>query len=207
VDTKRFHPGVDGVHIRSKCGLGDNYVVGFAGSLKSWHGVGVLVSAWMQAAKPGWSLLLVGEGPELARLATQAAQPGHRGRVVFTGAISHDEMPEYVAAMDVAVAPYRSIPGFYFSPLKLYEYLAMGKAVVASGIGQVRKVVRHGENGLLVPPGDADALGAALSLLGGDPALRASLAGRAPHELVSWEAVARDMVTVAQAVAGNTVNA
>ena len=197
VDTKTFHPGVSGMRVRSELGLGDDFVVGFAGSLKSWHGVGILASAWMRAAEPNWSLLIVGEGPEWAKLATQAAEAARPGRVIFTGAVSHYEMPEYVAAMDVAVAPYRSTPGFYFSPLKLYEYLAVGKPVVASAIGQITSVIRHGENGLLVPPDDVDALQATLSLLAQDERLRAHFGREAPHGLVSWQEAAERAIAIA----------
>lgn len=199
VDTKTFHPNIDGSHVRSDLGISNDFVVGFAGSLKSWHGVGVLVSAWIRAAQPHWTLLVVGEGPEWARLATQAATPEHQGRVIFTGSVTHYEMPEYLAAMDVAVAPYSSVRRFYFSPLKLYEYMAVGKAVVASAIGQITSVVRHGENGLLVPPDDSAALSAALSRLATDPRLREDLARRAPRGLVSWEEASEQVIAIADA--------
>ena len=207
VDTARFHPRVDGTRVRSDLGISDDFVIGFTGSLKKWHGVDVLISAWLEAAEPGWSLLIVGEGPEWPKLATHAGTPGHHGRIVFTGAVSHYEMPEYVAAMDVAVAPYRSVPDFYFSPLKLFEYLAAGKAVVASEIGQIPSVVRHGGNGLLVPPDDVAALRAALSLLAKDRDLRMGLARRAPHGLVSWEETARGTVAIAQDLTKRRVKA
>src|SRR5205823_5775752 len=137
-----------GDRIRSQLGIDDNLVVGFVGSLKPWHGVDALLAAFQEAAGSDWRLLIVGDGPERERLEDQATQIG--GQVIFTGAVSHHQIPEYVATMDIAVAPYRASSDFYFSPLKLYEYLAVGKAVVATNVGQIAQVIHHGENGYLV---------------------------------------------------------
>lgn len=96
--------------------------------------------------------------------------------------------------MDAAVAPYPDYPDFYFSPLKIYEYMAAGLPVVASRIGQVAELIQDGTNGLLYQPGDAVALSAALNRLRCEPMLRSSL-GRAARETVlhdhTWEAVAK----------------
>lgn len=198
VDTSRFHPGVAGEPTRAKLGRLNDLVVGFTGSLKPWHGVNLLLEAFARVAGSNWTLLVVGDGPERASLEAQAEALAIQQSVIFTGAVRHDEIPMFVAAMDIAVAPYRSAATFYFSPLKLYEYLAAGKAVVASDVGQIASVVRHGDNGLLVAPDDARALAHAISRLAADARLRKDLACRAPHGLVTWKETARRVMDIAQ---------
>jgi glycosyltransferase involved in cell wall biosynthesis len=116
--------------------------------------------------------------------------------------------------MDVAVAPYPPQANFYFSPLKVYEYMAAGLPVVASCIGQLAELIRDGINGLLCPPGDPVALAEALERLRQEPGLRASL-GRAArataHRNYTWRAVAQRIFRLAgrapvlQPVAGRDV--
>src|SRR5690606_35992876 len=88
----------------------------------------------------------------------------------LAGAVEPAEVPAWLARMDIAVAPYHGDQPFYFSPLKIYEYMAAGLPVVASDVGDLAALVRHGETGLLCPPGDPPALAAALARLAGDPA-------------------------------------
>ena len=198
VDTSRFHPGVSGDQIRAALGTQAGLVVGFAGSLKPWHGVDLLLAAFARTASRNWTLLVVGDGPERDRLERQARALEVSDRVVFTGAVRHDEMPAYVRAMDIAVAPYRSTAAFYFSPLKLFEYLAAGKAIIASNLGQIATVVRHGENGYLVPPDDVLELSRTLAHLAADASLRRDLERRAPEGLVSWQDTAQRVIAIAE---------
>ena len=111
--------------------------------------------------------------------------------VRFAGFVAHNEIPQVISAADIAVAPYPSLDReLWLSPMKLYEYMACGTAVVASAVGQVAEAVRDGENGLLVPPKDAAALAAAITRLVGAPALRLQLADRARRDAVekhSWD--------------------
>lgn len=197
VDVSRFHPGISGDGIRSRYGIGSALTVGFTGSLKPWHGVDLLLDAFHRVALPDWRLLIVGEGPEGESLRVLAHELGIRDQVIFTGAVHHDEIPGYVAAFDIAAAPYRGSADFYFSPLKLYEYLATGRAVIASRVGQIAHTVRHLENGYLVPSDDVAALAAGLRTLATDPALRQTLGTRAPHGVVSWEQTAQTVLAIA----------
>jgi glycosyltransferase involved in cell wall biosynthesis len=138
----------------------------------------------------GYVLLVVGSGPERERLEAQVGERGLGGRVIFAGAVPHADIPAYLDAMDVAVAPFAPMNGFYFSPLKVNEYMAAELPVVASRQGDIPKLL--GSSGLLVEPGDASALRAALLRLGEDAELRARLgdAGRAHVASRSWTAVA-----------------
>lgn len=164
----------------------------FVGTLKPWHGVDVLIEAAALAKRP-WRLRLIGHGPEAPRIREQAKRLGVD--VDFRGAIAPMDIPEALDGALVAVAPYpaeASAGDQYFSPLKVYEYSAAALPVVASRIGQLPSIVRHGETGLLVPPSDPAALASAIDSLVADPdaARRVGVAGRtlmvAEH---SWDAV------------------
>ncbi|NIR43216.1 MAG: glycosyltransferase family 4 protein [Gemmatimonadetes bacterium] len=170
VDVDLFAP--EGPTYRD--GLKGKFVVGFVASLRFWHGVGMLLEAFRElAADPRFHLLVVGDGPlarDLHKLADELP-----GRITHVGAIPLTEVPAYVRAMDVAVAPYPPIEGFYFSPLKVLEYMAAARPVVGSRIGQISELVHEGETGLLVPPGDSAGLAAAIRRLAGDEGLRRRL--------------------------------
>jgi glycosyltransferase involved in cell wall biosynthesis len=147
--------------------------------------------------------LIVGDGPERGRLPGELRVRGEAlpGAAHFTGAVSHEAIPGLLASMDVAVAPYPALPDFYFSPLKVYEYLAAGRAVVASRIGQLARLIRHGTHGLLCPPGDAAALAASVAGLRHDSHLRRCLGQLGRRHVVqhhSWAAVARRILGLAR---------
>jgi glycosyltransferase involved in cell wall biosynthesis len=199
VDTARFGLARSSKAVRERYGLEeDAIVVGFAGSLKPWHGTDLLIEAFaeLRAARPKVRLLIVGEGPEEDALKAQAKHLGLEGAVVFTGRVDHEAMPDYLAALDIAVAPYRDLSGFYFSPLKLYEYMAARLAVVASDAGEIGELVNDGVNGLLFAPGDEPQLSARLLRLVDDEALRRTLGevAREEAERHSWTANARAIV-------------
>ena len=119
----------------------------------------------------------------------------------FTGAVTPEEIPGWLASMHVAVAPYPALDNFYFSPLKLFEYLAAGLPTVASRIGQVTELLREGETGLLVTPGDATSLCSTLARLRADASLRAQLGanGRAYVERHhTWDAAVARLLKLAK---------
>ncbi|MBW3611541.1 MAG: glycosyltransferase family 4 protein [Actinobacteria bacterium] len=184
----------------------DTFTVGFVGTLKPWHGLDTLVDAMaLLAGDPGWRLLVVGDGPEAPALARTVEQRGLAASTELTGAVDPAEVPGHLARMDVAVAPYPALDGFYFSPLKLYEYLAAGLPVVASSVGQVAEVLDHGRTGVLCPPGDPAALAAALAGLRADPR-RCQALGRAGRAEVvrrhSWCQVVERVLALAGAGRG-----
>jgi glycosyltransferase involved in cell wall biosynthesis len=163
------------------------FTVGFVGSLKSWHGLPVLIEAFarFQSRVPDARLLVVGDGPEREPLAAEVRKLGLDAVCHFTGAVEAEKIPGLLAAMDVAIAPYPPLDNFYFSPLKVYEYMAAGRAVITSGIGQLKLLIRHGGNGLLCKPGDPEDLAAQLARLYGDGALRARLGAAARQTILS----------------------
>lgn len=162
-------------------------VVTFVGTLKPWHGVADLLAAAALAKRP-WKLRIIGDGPERAALEEQVAGLGIE--VDFRGAVAPADMPGQLAGSAIGVAPYPDLGGEqqqYFSPLKVYEYLAAGLPVVASAVGQLPQIL--GELGTLVPPSDPAALATAIDTLAADPVLRGKLGWRGrmqAEEKHSW---------------------
>jgi glycosyltransferase involved in cell wall biosynthesis len=162
--------------------------------LKAWHGLSVLVEAFglLRARCPQARLLIVGDGPERENIVAALAEQGSTEVSTFTGAVGPEAVAGFLASMDVAVAPYPALEQFYFSPLKVYEYMAAGRAVVASRIGQLKTLIQPEQTGLLVPPGDAAALAQSLVRLHDEPALRERLGAAAREKVLSehtWDAV------------------
>lgn len=195
-NVEEFDPASDGMEARRRLNLNGEFVVGFAGSLKSWHGVDVLVEAFEQLLieDPSAKLLIVGSGPTEAKLRSAAADVGRGDSVLFTGAVDHHQVPGYLSAMDVTVAPFRKVEDFYFSPIKLFEYMAAGRCIVASRLGQIEEVIVDGHNGLLCQPDDAHSLAAALLQARLNDSLRqrlGSTARRCVEENYTWKRAAR----------------
>ncbi|MBK7821892.1 MAG: glycosyltransferase family 4 protein [Tessaracoccus sp.] len=163
--------------------------VGFAGTLKPWHGTDVLLRALARTTSD-LRLEILGTGPELAQLVDLADELGIADRVRFLGAVAPADVPGILQGFDLAVAPYPAGP-HYFSPLKVYEYLAAGLPVVASAIGTLPEVLEQGRLGELVPPGDVAALARRLDMLARDPARREAIGRRAREAAVTqhtWRA-------------------
>ena len=207
VDPELFRPAPRDEALRARLGLDGGPVLGFLGGLRPWHGVEVLpeLLARLTRKYPGAQLLFAGDGQLRGELERRLGELGLSQRAVFTGALPHEEVPAVVRLFDVALAPYPALDhAFYFSPLKVFEYMACGCAVAASDCGQISEVIRDGENSLLVPPGDLDALTCACERLLGDAGLRAQL-GQAAAELIrreyTWdENAARVLKTAAELV-------
>lgn len=192
VDIDRFRPDIPPALLE---GLDDDPVIGFTGSLKLWHGLPDLMEAFRIVLRQHAEarLLIVGDGPMRSWIEGFAEGAGLKRKVLVTGWTAHCHLPALIRRMDVAVAPYPAIEGFYFSPLKLFEYLAAGRAIVASSIGQVSEIIEDGVNGLLAEAGNPQQLADCLCRTLADPNLRTRLgrAARAAAEGRSWLGNAR----------------
>ncbi len=189
--------------VRARFGLGDGFVLGFAGSLKPWHGVGLLIEAFSVIAKRDLTarLLLIGTGPTEDDLRRSVARTGLGDRVVFAGAVPHEQIPNLLSVMDVAAAPFLPVQDFYFSPIKLFEYMASGACVVASRAGQIAEVIEHGIDGLLAEPGSLEDLVNQIETVRVSPSLRKKLSERASakvHSHYTWPRAARDLSTAVE---------
>lgn len=183
--------------------------IGFVGTLKQWHGVADLIAAFRQVAseKTGVRLLIVGDGPERSRLEHQADRlPGGLSRRInFTGAVAAEEIPGLLANMDIAVAPYGACSDFYFSPLKIYEYMAAGLPTIVSRVGGIPNLIQDHETGLLYKPGNVLQLADALLTLIEQPELRSRLgkaARREVSESSTWEAAVSQILAITRKLGG-----
>ncbi|MFQ5629975.1 MAG: glycosyltransferase family 4 protein, partial [bacterium] len=174
VDPARFPEAMDCAKIRKQYGFDEKRVIGFVGSLKPWHGTETLLEAFkaVHAEHADTHLLIVGDGPTRESLQEYAKENALADAVTFTGKVPYGDIPQHIAAIDIAVAPYTPNENFYFSPIKIYEYMAMGKPVVAGSIGQVQEIMGSGDKGLLFSPGNIAELNSALQSLVVDSALR-----------------------------------
>ena len=198
VDPRRFTPDVEPALARQP----GTFTVGFVGTLKPWHGIEGLIDvfAHLHRRDDTWRLLVVGDGPMREQLEEDAARRNLSAAARFAGAVSPERIPAILASMDVAVAPYPRLDAFYFSPMKLYEYMAARLPVVASRIGQIEQVIEHSVTGVLCEPGDVGGWVRALDELRRDGALCRQL-GRAARTAVvadhSWDSVVRRILLLA----------
>jgi len=193
VDVGLFGQLYDSQSVRVQLGLTDAPVVMFVGGFHIWHGLDLLVESFAQVLQkfPEAKLSLVGDGPARPVVEQKIAELGVATAVIITGLVPHARVPAMLAAADVVAIPYPRLPKeLWFSPLKLYEYMAAGKAIVASRAGQIAEVIQHGHTGILVEPGDVDEFGQAIIELLKDPAERERLGRNARRQAIeqhSWE--------------------
>jgi glycosyltransferase involved in cell wall biosynthesis len=182
-DVERFHPGARGAVPFTRAP--GEIVVVFAGAFRPWHGAQRLAEALVllqQRGGPRFHGVFIGEGPELPAVRRVAST---LDRVTFTGALPHADMPAALAAADIGVAPFDigAHPplqlAFYWSPLKVFEYMAAGLPVVAPRAGRLPALVEHGREGMLYEPASADRLAEALMAVSApDARLRIGAAAR-----------------------------
>ena len=206
VDPEKYSPSVDGSAVLAKYGLAGKKVVGFIGTFGMWHGAEVLAEAFgrLLAMRPDLRdrlrLLMIGDGNTMPQVRECVAGHGMGEVCVLTGAVPQEEGPAHLAACDVLAAPHVPNPDgtpFFGSPTKLFEYMAMGKGIVASDLDQIGEVLRNGETARLVRPGDPVALAAGLLELLEDESLRRRLGRAAREEAVTrhtWEEHTRKIV-------------
>ena len=185
VDVSRYRPDIDGSEVRRRCGLDDALVLGFIGTFGPWHGAEVLAHAYVRLLsrrpelRARTRLLMIGDGMRAAQTRAVLADAGMQDTAVWTGLVPQADGARYLAACDVLVSPHVGNPDgsrFFGSPTKLFEYMAMGRPIVASALEQIGDILEHGRTAWLVPPGDADKLAAGLAHVIDDPGLRGRLA-------------------------------
>ena len=168
-DTVRFHPGATGPLPFTRDPHRTLCV--FAGAFRAWHGVAHFAAALarlQQAGDTRFGAVFIGDGPERARVFDIAGRlPG----VTFTGAVPHSLLPACLAAADIGVAPFDPSAhgslslGFYWSPLKIFEYMASGLPVVAPALPRLTALVKDGREGVLYDPADPAGIETALAAL------------------------------------------
>lgn len=194
IDPGRFGDAPSTGEAKRRLGLEGRLVLGFVGFVREWHGLESVVE--LLARRPAdRHLLVVGDGPARPALERQAHALGIGGRVRFTGVVDREALARHVAAFDVALQP--QVVG-YASPLKLFEYLALGRAILAPDCPNIREVLADGENAVLFDPDDPTDFERKLEALCADAARRARLGANARATIarrgLTWEANARRVV-------------
>jgi glycosyltransferase involved in cell wall biosynthesis len=216
VVADRFRYG-GGAEFRRERGIRDDEIVfGFVGSFGPWHGAPVLARAFdrVVSAVPAARLLLAGDGDELGEVLETLEDLVVSGRVLSEGRVAPDRIPTILDSCDVLVSPHVPLAGgveFFGSPTKLFEYMAAGKAIVASALGQIADVLEDGRSAVLVTPGDEDDLVAGLLKVAADGEFRARLGAAARRDAkskYSWrrnaERIADAYANIAPAIARST---
>jgi glycosyltransferase involved in cell wall biosynthesis len=196
VDTERFRPRNTSA-ARTRLGLGQSLVLGFVGYIRQWHGLDLVIEMLARPALADTHLLVVGDGPTRPSLEERARQLDLSERVHFTGTMPRALLPELTCCIDIALQP-NVTP--YASPLKLFEYMASARAIVAPASPNIREILEDGVDGLLFAPGSAEAMADAIEKLAGDPALRERLGQAAAQKIaarnLTWRGNAERVVSM-----------
>ena len=185
VDPERFSPRPRNEALLRELGIpAGALVVGFTGILRPWHGLELLIDATASMVKRGRRifLLIVGDGPYRSSLEGRIAELGISACVRITGRLPHEKVPEYVSLFDVAVSPRAT---FYASPMKVIEYMALGKPVVVPRTPNFLDIIDEGVNGVTFEDGSAAALEKALVDLSDSPGACKDLGAKSRRKVES----------------------
>lgn len=210
-DVDAFLPNHNSELIRRDLGLTTELVVMWVGGFYPWHDLDLLLESFAQVLQKNSNarLVLVGDGPTRGSIAQKVQKNGLQQSVIMTGAIAHADIPEILSIADITVVPSTLVPasrGGTGTPLKLFEYMAAGKPIIATASNQAAEVIRHGHNGLLVEAGDVHRFAEAILTLLYDPVERMRLGQNARQQAIerySWEQYTRRLEEIYLNVLGN----
>jgi glycosyltransferase involved in cell wall biosynthesis len=201
INPQVFSSAVSGDAARRELGLENKVVLGFTGFIRSWHGLTRVIDA--MTALPDRSdahFLVIGDGPGRQEIEDYARAKGVSDHVTMLGLVSRERINRYVAAFDIALQP--SVVA-YASPLKLFEYMALGRAIVAPDQANIREILTDGTDALLFDTNAKTAFTRAIMRLREDDALRHRLGKAAAQRIVAadytWEGNARRVIELAEA--------
>lgn len=202
VDGKKFRPKAKSPDVMKKYGIGkDDVVIGWVGSLAGWAGIDSLVSMARDVMqnRPNVRFLLVGGGDNKAYFEKELRQQGFADRVFLPGWVDHAGVPDYLSAMDIVLAPYPKLDFWYASSMKIFEYMAVGKAIVATDVGQIGEVIRHGVNGMLFDADKPEGLTRSVLELVDSKDLRLELSNNARKDVETiwdWDIHGRKLIEI-----------
>ena len=194
VDPEAYSPEIDGSDIRRKYNLEDKRVIGFIGTFGKWHGAEVLAQAFglLLQKHPQYRentrLLMIGNGHTLSQVQQELEAYNVTQECILTGIVPQEEGPAHLAACDLLASPHVPNPDgtpFFGSPTKLFEYMAMGKGIIASDLDQIGEVLEHDHTAWMVKPGDADSLMIGLKSMLDNPEISKRLGEAARREAVT----------------------
>lgn len=197
VDPDRFSPTIiDGTPVRDQLHVKDSEVlVSFVGTFGPWHGAEVLAKSIKETISQNRNIkyMFVGTGERMSCVKGIVSDDDVVDNTIFTGFVSRDMVGSYMAASDILVSPQVPNPDgtpFFGSPTKLFEYMAMGKAIVASRLDQMGRILKDGEDAVLFHPGDPHSLSMAIISLASNKGLRDMLGQNARVKVInqfSWD--------------------
>lgn len=196
VDTDYFKPEIDNHLVKEKLGFKEGeIVVSFVGSFGPWHGAEVLAKSISKVTSQNHNVrfLFIGDGERMSSVKAIVQESHVEDCVIFTGFIDREMIGHYLSASDILVSPQVPNPDgtpFFGSPTKLFEYMAMGKAIVASDLDQIGSILSSGDDSILFKPGDSDELASAILILSSDSSMRARLGNNARNKAIagfSWD--------------------
>lgn len=203
VDIEKFNPHIDGTVIRKKYGLENRFVVGYSGTFNAYHGVDLLAQAAKKIMEevPNSVLFLVGDGALREKVEDILLKDGIRNKVIITGLIPYEEVPKHLAACDVLVSPiiHNHKDDFFGTPIKHYEYKAMGKPIIASNIGTLKDIFEHKINSYVIESGNVDAIVQAVKEVLSNPDLSNTIAQNARKDAIekhSWQVNAKSIIDI-----------
>lgn len=199
VDAQRFTPQPRDAELEAQLGFQGKTVIGYIGSVLDYEGLGLLIEAAerMRSQRDDFVVMIVGDGAELERFQSEVETRELRDVVRFLGRVPHEDVERYYSLVDIAPFPRLPLPVCEMvSPLKPFEALAMGKAIVASDVAALAEIVQPGVTGLLHRKGDVDDLTAKLTELVERPELRQQLSSNG----LTWVRENRQWPDMAQRV-------
>jgi Glycosyltransferase len=210
-DVEAFGQNLNSKHMRQSLGLMTEPVVIWVGGFYPWHDLDLLLKSFTLVLKkhPSAKLVLVGDGQTRPSIEQIVQKNGLRQAVIMTGAIAHADVPEMLSIADIAVvpsAPVSASRGGTGTPLKLFEYMAAGKAIVATALNEAAEVIQDGHNGLLVEAGDVNGFSEAMLTLLNHPKERDRLGQNARQQAIeqySWQEYTRRLEEIYLNVLGN----
>lgn len=202
VDPGKYNPDIDGMAIRQKYNINRKIVVGIISTFGKWHGMEILAKSIKHVVRENKDIhfLFVGDGMVMPEVRNIIENDGVLQYVTLSGNVPQEQGAQYLAACDILASPHVPNPDgspFFGSPTKLFEYMAMGKGIVASNLDQIGEVLEHGKTAWMVKPGDVESLTAGLKAMINDEALRDRLGAAARQEVVrkyTWEEHTRRIV-------------
>ncbi len=213
VDTETFAPNpASGREVRAAHSLGDQPVVGYVGTFQEWHGLDDLIDAAKDILSTTRGVKFLMVGPYYKKTEEKVSAAGLADSFIFTGPIEYEQVPKYMNASDVLVAPYnpQKIQSTeqvrkhgLGSPLKVFEYMSVGKPTITTDVKPISDPVENGVTGYLVPPGDSRALGSAILAALDDPIAAANIGAAGRRFVVanySWSLVAAQLDGIFQSV-------
>lgn len=199
VDTNRFQPKACDSELAGRLNIQGKTVIGYVGSILDYEGIDLLIDAAsnLKSERNDFHVLIVGDGAELERFKKRVSEESLVDVITFTGRVPHEEVESYYSLIDITPFPRLPLPVCEMvSPLKPFEAMAMGKAVVASDVDALAEIVVPDLNGLLHEKGNPDSLTSQLKLLLEDEELRTRLGAQARE----WVVKERDWSKLASVI-------